>query len=484
MTDRLVVRRGTYYDSVTLMLASRDAEEVPGVEFAAAVTATPVNVGLLENNGFDVSSEGLTPNDLVIAIRSLDEDSSDAAVAAVEARLEGDADSVAGARQPIVARSLRSSVRRDPGLSLAFVSVPGRHAAYEVATALESGLNVFCFSDGLSLEDEVVLKRRALERGLLMLGADCGTAILDGVGLGFANLVRRGPVGVIGASGTGIQEVTCLLDAAGVGISHAIGVGGRDLSARVGGLMTVRALELLAVDDSTRSIVLISKPPDPATVAVVAETAARTGKPVVMGMLVVTHAHAMEMPNEIELVTSLEEAAARAAQRAGGEVVTHDAELPSRRTPGSIRGLFAGGSLCAEASGVVTAAGARPGDTFVDYGADEMTEGRAHPMIDPTLRDEAFEVAAADPEVGAIIVDVVLGLGAHPDPARELGPRIEKALDERRGSLTVVASICGTDRDPQDAGAQDDRLAAAGALVTRNAAHAARLALAATRGVD
>ena len=481
MTDRLVTRRGTYYDSVTLMLASRDAEEVPGVEFAAAVTATPVNVGLLENNGFDVSSEGLTPNDLVIAIRAIDEASGDAAAAAVEARLTGDAESLPGESGPVAARSLRSAVRRDPGLSLAFVSVPGRHATYEVATALESGLNVFCFSDGPSLEDEVALKRRALERGLLMLGPDCGTAILDGVGLGFANIVRRGPVGVIGASGTGIQQVTSLLDAAGIGISHAIGVGGRDLSAPVGGLMTVRALELLAFDDSTRSIVVISKPPDPATVAVIAEAAAKTGKPVVMGMLGV--AGTMEMPEEIELVTSLEQAAARAAKTAGGEVVTHDCALPSRRTPGVIRGLFAGGSLCAEAGGVVTAAGPLPEDAFIDYGADEMTEGRAHPMIDPTLRDEAFEGAAADPEVGAIIVDVVLGMGAHPDPASELALRIEKALEGRRDSLTVVASICGTDRDPQDAGGQADRLAAARALVTRNAAHAARLALAATRGV-
>jgi len=482
VTDRLVVRRGTYYDSVTLMLASREAEEVIGVEFAAAVTATPVNVGLLENNGFDLSDEALTPNDLVIAIRARDDAAGDAAAAAVEARLVGDRGSMGGASEPIAARSLRSAARRDPRLSLAFVSVPGRHAAYEVATALEAGLNVFCFSDGLSLDDEVVMKRRALERGLLMLGADCGTAIIDGVALGFANVVSRGPVGVVGASGTGIQEVTCLLDAAGVGISHAIGVGGRDLSAEVGGLMTVRALELLAFDDSTRSIIVLSKPPDPAIAANVAQAAARTGKPVVMGMLGITHA--LEMPDGVELVATLEEAAARGAEGAGGKIVTHDAELPARRTPGVIRGLFAGGSLCFEASGVVIAAGAVPGDSFVDYGEDEMTEGRAHPMIDPTLRDEAFEDAAADHEVGAIIIDVVLGLGAHADPAGALAPRIEKALGKRRESLTIIAAVCGTDRDPQDAGAQARRLADAGALVTRNVAHAARLALAAARGED
>jgi FdrA protein len=179
---------------------------------------------------------------------------------------------------------------------------------------------------------------------------------------------------------------------------------------------------------------------------------------------------------------SLEEAAARGAEVAGGRVDTHDAEIPSHRTPGAIRGLFAGGSLCFEARGVVAAARAVPGDSFVDYGEDEMTEGRAHPMIDPTLRDEAFVSAAADPAVGAVIVDVVLGIGAHPDPARALAPRIEKALGERGGSLTVVAAVCGTDRDPQGASSQARLLGDAGALVTRNAAHAARMALAATRG--
>ena len=480
MTDRLVVRRGSYYDSVTLMLASRDAEEVPGVRFAAAVTATPVNMGLLASNGFDLSAEDLTPNDLVIAIRADDDSAGDAAAVKVEARLAGEGDAVSTSAEHIPPRSFRSATRRDPRLSLAIVSVPGRHAAYEVATALEAGLNVFCFSDGLSLDDEVALKRRALERGLLMLGADCGTAIIDGVALGFANVVRRGSIGVIGASGTGIQEVTCLLDAAGAGISHAIGVGGRDLSAQVGGLMTIRALELLAFDEGTRSIVLISKPPDPEVAATVAAAAARTGKPVVMGML--GPAAAVDAPAGVEVVRSLEQAAARGAEAAGATVVTHDADFPSRITPGVIRGLFAGGSLCFEARDVVTAAGAAPGDSFVDYGEDEMTEGRAHPMIDPWLRDEAFGRAAADPAVGAIIVDVVLGIGAHPDPAEHLAPRIEGALSERSDSLTVVAALCGTDRDPQDASAQARRLVDAGALVTRNAAHAARLALAATRG--
>ena len=480
MTDRLVVRRGAYYDSVTLMLASRDAEEVPGVEFAAAVTATPVNVGLLENNGFELTNEALTPNDLVIAIRAGDDAAGDDAVARVDSRLAGEEGSAGAAAEHIPAQSFRSAARRDPGVSLAFVSVPGRHAAYEVATALEAGLNVFCFSDGLSLDDEAALKKRALERGLLMLGADCGTAIIDGVALGFANVVGRGSIGVIGASGTGIQEVTCLLDAAGVGISHAIGVGGRDLSAQVGGLMTVRALELLAFDDSTRSIVLISKPPDPDVASTVAAAAGRTGKPVVMAMLGASGE--MKVPDGVEVVMSLEEAAARGAEVAGGHVDTRDAEIPSHRTPGAIRGLFAGGSLCFEARGVVAAARAVPGDSFVDYGEDEMTEGRAHPMIDPTLRNEAFASAAADPAVGAVIVDVVLGIGAHPDPARALAPRIEKALGERGGSLTVVAAVCGTDRDPQDASSQVRLLGDAGALVTRNAAHAARMALAATRG--
>jgi FdrA protein len=475
MTTRLVLRRATYYDSVALMLASRDAERVEGVDYVAAVAATPVNLSLIRDEGFELPDD-LGPNDLVVAIRASDEDAADAAQRTVEDRLSERVHPGSFGHVAVRPHSIRSATRQVTDLNVAFVSVPGRFAANEVAEALASGLHVFCFSDGMSLEHEAELKRRAVDHGLLFLGADCGTAIVDGIGFGFANVVSRGPVGIVGASGTGIQQVTCLLDAAGIGVSHALGVGGRDLSAEVGGIMATHCLEMLGKDPSTDVIVVVSKPPDPAVAERIATAAARTGKRAVLGFLATGgRAQLPSARDGVEIVGSLEEAAASAAHLVGGHVVIDDADPPSRETPGMIRGLFCGGSLCFEA-----AATAGRGD-FIDFGADEYTVGRAHPMIDPTIRNDHFERVAKDPHTGAVIVDVVLGLGAHPDPAAELAPLIATALSARR-HLTVVVSLCGTDRDPQGLVRQRSRLTEAGALVTRNAAHAGRLARGATGG--
>jgi FdrA protein len=501
--SRVEIRRGTYHDSVTLMQVSRQAEQLPGVEAAAAVAATPVNLDLLARQGFAVDPGGLGPSDLVVCVRAADEETADQAmeqVAALLAGTSGGADTSGGAGTGPVAplRSLRAAARRHPDLNLAVLSVPGRHLHYEITQALQAGLHVFCFSDGLHPAAEAACKRFAADRGLLLMGPDCGTAILDGVGLGFANAVRRGPVGVVGASGTGIQEVTCLLDAAGAGISHAIGVGGRDLSPEVGGIMTLRALELLAADPATERIVVISKPPDTEVAGRVAEAAAACGKPAVLafpGM-----ADPPPLPGGVAFAGSLEEAAAWAAR---GRVAEGAPEpQPPVVTPGAIRGLFCGGTLCYEAMAVVAKVVGRvasniplrpewrlagsnrsEGHTFVDFGDDALTEGRAHPMIDPGLRNERFRREAADPGTGVVLLDVVLGYGAHPDPAGELAPLIERAVADRPGGLSVVVSLCGAAGDPQGLDGQAAALRAAGALVTRSSAQAARLALAAA-GLD
>jgi FdrA protein len=560
--SRVEVRRGTYHDSVTLMQVSRQAEQLPGVEAAAAVAATPVNLELLARQGFAVDPAGLGPSDLVVCVRAADEEAADQAIEQVAALLAGSsggASGGAGTGPEAPPRSLRAAARRHPDLNLAVLSVPGRHLHYEITQALQAGLHVFCFSDGLDPAAEVACKRLAAERGLLLMGPDCGTAILDGVGLGFANAVRRGPVGVVGASGTGIQEVTCLLDAAGVGISHAIGVGGRDLSPAVGGIMTLRALDLLAADPATERIVVISKPPDPEVAGRVAEAAAATGKPAVLAFLGM--AAPPPLPDGVTFAGSLEAAAAWTVQGGGvagtpqpqppaggapagtpdpqppvdgaptGRVAARgeqgerlstalpeepdrpSADPPSAKppsadqapadpppavTPGAIRGQFCGGTLCYEAMAVVANVVGRvasniplrpewrladtnrsEGHTFVDFGDDALTEGRAHPMIDPGLRNERFRREAADPETGVVLLDVVLGYGAHPDPAGELAPLIERALADRPGGLSVVVSLCGAAGDPQGLDGQAAALRAAGALVSRSSAGAARLALAA-----
>jgi FdrA protein len=447
MTERVIVRRGAYHDSVTLMLVSSAAGREEGAEDVAVGMATPLNLELIADQGFAVEDAG--PNDLVIAVRARDEAAADAAVAAVDRELAAKGGAPAAAAGRPSARSLRSA--RDS--SLAFLSIPGEHVAHEAATALEAGLHVFCFSDGMSLAVEAALKRRAVEKDLLFMGADCGTAILDGVALGFANAVERGPVGIVGASGTGIQEVSCLLDTAGIGISHAIGVGGRDLSAEVGGLMMRRGLELLAADDATRAIVAISKPPDPQVADAIEAAAGAAGKAVVLGFGL-----------------TLEETAARAAGLVGGALPAFEERLRRPPSPGRVVGLYSGGTLCAEAAAIV-----REGE-FTDFGADEFTRGRAHPMIDPSLRLDRLAAAARDPEVSVLLLDVVLGFGAHPDPAGELAPVIAD-VDRH-----VIAALCGAAGDPQGLDGQRAQLEAAGAVVTRSNAHAARLAREAAGG--
>jgi FdrA protein len=461
MTERVIVRAGAYYDSVTLMLVSRAAGATDGAEAVAVGMATPLNLELLRDQGFTVDAG---PNDLVIAVRARDDEAIEAAVAAVERELAAKG-APSGPVERAAARSIGAAARRDAELSLAFLSIPGEHVAYEAAAALEAGLHVFCFSDGVSLEDEVRLKRRAAERGLLFMGADCGTAIIDGVALGFANAVRRGPVGIVGASGTGIQEVSCLLDAAGVGVSHAIGVGGRDLSAEVGGEMTRAGLKLLAGDPDTRVIVVISKPPDPQVADAIEAAAVATGKPVILALLGARHEGAGEVAG-IERVSTLTDAALLAIETAGGPLLALGAELRRPPATGPVRGLYSGGTLCTEAAAIVGAG------EFTDFGADEYTQGRAHPMIDPSLRLEHL-AAAREP---VLLLDVVLGYGAHPDPAGELAPVIE-GLDRH-----VIVALVGAGGDLQGLDAQRERLEAAGAVVVRGNARAAALAKEAAGG--
>jgi FdrA protein len=492
---RIVLLRDTYRDSVVLMRISKEVAQRDGVLDAAAVMGTPLNLSLIGDLGFELP-DGAGPNDLLVAVRAESKTDADAAVAAAEALLAERARHGFGSDATALApRSVAVAARHDPELSLAFVSVPGAHAAYEVASALERGLHVFCFSDGVSLVEEAALKRLALDRGLLLMGPDCGTAIVDGVALGFANVVGRGPVGVVGASGTGIQELTCLLHLSGVGISHAIGVGGRDLSPEVGGIMTIRALEALAADRATGLIVVVSKPPDPVVADRVVEAAAHASRPAVLCFLG-TNGPPAGLPRNVEVTGSLEVAAGIAADRAGRELVLPADPDPGTVTRGNIRGLFTGGSLCDEAMAVVAPqvgrvasnvplrpgwalqdVGRSEGHTFIDFGDDRLTEGRPHPMIDPTLRNRRFLQEAADEAVGVVVLDVVLGFGAHPDPASELAPLVGDALDRRGETLSVVVDLCGTPGDPQDTAAQAARLEQAGALVARSAAQAARTAL-------
>ena len=487
------VRRGFYLDSVALMRYSRTIAEINGVAEAALMMGTPANRRIMADAGLLAETEDAADGgDLIIGIRA---DSAEAADNALK-QARNLLDQPTAGRESGVAwrpRSLRAAVKSAPLSNLALISVPGDFAIAEARKAIRQGLHAMIFSDNVDVAEEAALKREALELGRLVMGPDCGTAILNGVPLAFANQVPRGDIGVVGASGTGIQEVTCLIARGGRGISHAIGVGGRDLREEIGAISTLMALDALDSDPGTGHIVLISKPPPAAVAARIVERISASRKPVTVCFL---GAEDLSLPANATQATTLKEA----AQAALGGPAEPGAADPAKAPPAGgprIRGLFSGGTLCAEAQVIFRAAGEavasnapiagvkRPGESdadhqLIDLGADEYTRGRPHPMIDPAVRDDAIAQAVGDEEVGVILVDVVIGYGAHADPAGHLVGALAE-YGPAKDRPVIVASVTGTDDDPQNRSAQISKLEAAGICVASSNADAAALALASIR---
>ena len=493
--DHVELRSGAYADSVTLLQVSRAVQAAPGVVAAQVAMATGLNLEVLEGMGFDVPAS--SPNDMVVALR-LDDDADVAtALGAVDAALAPTRPSD-GDTTVAPPRTTASALRRTRADALALVSVPGASATVEAMDALEAGRDVRVFSDNVPLAEEVALKHYAASRGVLVMGPDCGTAVVDGVGLGFANAVRPGRIGIVAASGTGCQQLLALLHHAGeelaarghdgVGVRHALGVGGRDLSAAVGGLATREALRRLDADPDVDLVVVVSKPPAPEVAQALARDTEVLGTPVELGLL---------GRGQRDLTAVAEAVLERLGHEAPAWPV-HGADNSGPATGPLLRGLFVGGTLCDESMLMATEAlgpirsniplsddlalaPSSQGEllvddhTMVDFGDDALTQGRAHPMIDPTLRNEQLARAAADPATGVILLDVVLGHGAEPDPSALLAPAIAAARRDRE--VPVLVSLVGTDLDPQGLVAQRDALVAAGAEVHLSNASATRRAL-------
>ncbi|MGY2702489.1 MULTISPECIES: FdrA family protein [unclassified Nocardioides] len=456
------LRPGAYADSVTLLQVSRTVQGLDGVVAAQVAMATTLNIEVLTGMGFDVPAAA-TPNDLVVALRLDDADRLATALAGVDQALRDANRRESGPAQEAPPRTTGSAFRRTAGTSgheaIALVSVPGASAFVEAMDALEAGQDVMVFSDNVPLEQEVALKRVAAEHGLLVMGPDCGTAVVGGLGLGFANTVSPGPVGIVAASGTGCQQVLALLDHAGVGVSSALGVGGRDLSAEVRGLATREAMRRLDEDPSVELIVLVSKPPAEDVAAEVEEYAGTLATPVEYALL---------GPGRPDLTAATESV----LRRLGREVPAWPVSGSAPAGAGAVRGLFVGGTLASEARLITElVAGTQGGHTFVDFGDDEYTAGRAHPMIDPSIRLEHLARAAADPATGVLLLDVVLGHGAEPDPAASLAPALAGI------GKPVVVAVVGTDADPQGLAGQVRALADAGAEVHLSNAGATRRAI-------
>jgi len=412
--------------------------------------------------------------------------------------------------QQVAYKTQAEALRALPEANLALISVPGQYAVQEARWALEHNLHVLIFSDNVPLEDERALKELAQRRGLLVMGAECGAAIVNGTVLAFGNAVRRGPVGIVAGSGTGLMQVSVLVDNEGLGISQAIGTGGRDLLDEIGGLTMLQGIDLLEADEATRVIVLVAKAPAPQTMQRVIERLRQCRQPVVVNFLggqPETFAQAGAIPT-----TTLEEAACCAVDLARGqplrrvgfslpedEIAALLARETARRAPQQkyLRGLFCGGHFAKEALLLVQEA---VGEVYsnlggkalplpdprlsvrhsiVDMGAEEFTLGRPHPMIIPRPIRQRILQEGRDPEVAVLLLDVVLGYGAHRDPASILAPAIAQAREQAAAEgryLTVVASVCGTERDIQNARLQEQKLRDAGVIVLPSNAQAARLA--------
>jgi FdrA protein len=478
------VRRSAYHDSVVLMQLQSSLDQLPGILESGVVMATEANLSLLAASGLLTEESDAGPDDLLVVVKAESEAAGQGALEGIDELLtHRHRGGTVGEYRP---HSLEAAVGQLPEARWVLVSVPGRYAAGVAHQALDLGRHVFLYSDNVSLEDEIALKHRAREKGLLVMGPDCGTAVVGGVGLGFANRVERGGVGLVGASGTGLQAVMCHVHALGAGVSHALGTGGRDLGDAAGASTALAALQLLAHDPATEVIALVAKPPAPAVAARLLTAAQAVSKPVVVGFL--GYAVPTRRLGNLRFASGLRDTAALAVDLLGSGPPTLAGK--PLEISGDLRGLFAGGTLAQETlQGLVTflhpiasnltVKGVEPladpnhsrGHTVVDLGDDALTVGRLHPMIDPESSRRRLLREAEDTAVGALLFDVVLGDGAHADPAGLLAPTLAE-IKSRRPELVMLAIVVGTDADPQGLETQVDHLRKAGAKVYRDVSEA------------
>jgi FdrA protein len=480
------IRSGVYYDSAFLMQLQRSLAGLPGVQDAGVVMGTDANKELLEHiNLLSTEVQVAKPNDLVIVVRSETLAEAEAALGQVDTLLT---QRKTHSDQEHLPQSLETAVGMLPEAEWVLVSVAGRYAAGVAREAMRLNKHVFLFSDNVSIEDEISLKQKAAEKGLLVMGPDCGTAIVRGIGLGFANKVRVGPIGMVAAAGTGLQQVSSRIHQLGSGMTYGLGTGGKDLSEKVGAVTFRLALEFLSRDPDTKVIVLVSKPPAPKVAEEVLAAARKAGKPVVVEF--VGRPSPIEPVGNLHFARSLDDAAAIAVELANSLDTYKAPDLHLERFKAGqcyFRGLFSGGTLAYEAQYIledylprvwanaplhkenkIANSLVSQTHTIIDLGEDEFTVGRLHPMMDNELRIRRLLEEAADPEVAVIMLDVVIGYGSHPDPASELAPAVTKAkaLAAKEGRyLEVVAVVTGTDQDPQNLNNQIEQLKQVGVWV-------------------
>jgi len=485
------IRRGFYMDSVALMRISRSISALSGVQNAALMIGSITNKALLRESGLlDGEAEAAGANDLIVAVLGSNQETAAAALQQAASLLDSPGSTYKETAQN--PKSIGEAIRLQPESNLALISIPGEFAASEARAALSNGLHVMMFSDNVPVAEEIALKNEAKRRGLLMMGPDCGSAIIAGMPVAFANVVPRGEIGIVAASGTGLQEISTLIGRNGKGISHAIGVGGRDLTEQVGGITTLMAIDALDRDPSTTAVVLVSKPPARSVANGILERVGRSEKRFSICFIGIDN---LDVPSNVVLTSDLRSAAE--AVLPGQSIEWRSphpstSELASQVVSGRRRmiGLFSGGTLCAEAQLFLRRADIDfvsnvplPGvkkwndqdvdvNLIIDLGDDSYTVGRPHPMIDPALRNKML-LEALDRDTAVILFDLVIGYGSHVDPAGELG-KLLNGVRHRRAIL--VSSVCGTELDPQSYSRQVKALSECGVIVAPSNAHASELA--------
>ncbi len=508
---KLEVKKNAYYDSVTLMLISKELKKLDGVSEALVGMGSDLNKEIAHNIGVATPEldNAVSANDFFVAVACTGEEAFAAVLSKTEELLNKKAESKGAAYTP---PTLDGALKIDPALNMAVISVPGKHAADVAQSCLDRGINVMLFSDNVTIEEEKALKTYAYEHELLMMGPDCGTAIINHVPLAFANVVKSGDIGIVAASGTGTQEVSSIIDQLGAGVSQVIGTGGRDLKKDIGGLMMKLGLDALKNDPKTKVITLISKPPAKEIASEMLALAAKTGKPVVVCFI---GGDRKEIESfGLTAAVSLEDAAHKAVALSRGEKLVDYAgfamgedkaetmakEIAAKMAKGQkyVRGFYTGGTLCDEAMKLMIAdlghiysniplnaedaledpkGGKSREHTFLDFGDDAFTVGRPHPMIDPSLRAERVITDATDPSCAVIMADCVIGFGSHPNPAEDLAAAIKTAKEQAASEgrhLCCVCAVCGTEGDPQSLSRTQQQLAEAGAVVLPSNAQATR----------
>lgn len=504
MQKKNFVIRNRYLDSVKLMSIAAIVRKLDGVEDVSVMMGTEANrdlinaAGLLDEDGSKADS-----NDIIIAVKAISSEAIEKVFEEVKNHLQTRA--TADPDDKLNPKTLEEALTINQDLNMAFFSIPGSYVKFEAMKALEKGLNLMIFSDNVKIEEEAAIKKRAAELGLLVMGPDCGTAVINGVALGFANVLERGKIGIVGASGTGIQEVSVLLSNRGYGISHAIGLGGRDLKPEIGGIMMKQGIKALTADANTELIILISKPPAPEVAREVLDLAKSCDKKIVVNFLKGDASEAEK--RGLPFANSLESAAELAIAvfenqkyipkefDVSEEIQRLIAKIKPKISGKYLRGLYSGGTLADETLLILSQSGidcfsniplkkelslqnnwVSEKNTIVDLGEDEFTKGRPHPMIDFTLRNDRLIKEAGDKEVSVILIDLVEGYGSNADPASAILPAIEQIRHKRGESIAIIASVCGTEKDPQPRSSQIELLKKAGVIIMPSNAQAARFA--------